>query len=955
MKYLKLSVCILAALLLSVCVFGILPALSSQPPLNTSTMFVGTIGQPKNVDPSQAYDTASGELIQNVYDSIFEFGSQGTNTTNKTPIAAMTGDSINVSSDVAQLGAATDISGICYYPPSINVLSNGSSYWTMQVDTNLVFQPWALPNGTIETGEHVTWQDVVYYFERLCVQDSHNSPEWMILGPAFGIGNFDANQTARGPSMNPANETYVANLIQNFVTGWTNATGQYVQFYFIYPPTGMYDIFCQTWSSVPPMQWSILHGCWNDSFSISPTTFSTPYGYTQGGFETGWSKAYRRWPSDLFTPLDQYTATNGQLVSGGSQYPGVGPSMCGTGPYSFTYWNFATNEWRIDAFAGCVSHPWPGPYGSSDPAPTTVIETGINTWATRKMEFLAGDSDISVVNRADMYDLLASPSNAYNPIAGVRLYYNIPTLQTDAVFFTLDVASSSQYIPIVNGAPDPTFFSNVLVREAFCQTLNFTAYLSGAWYNEAIQPYTFWAIGLTPADGYNSALAPWEVNAAAVYNILYTQLGIKSFDITFMYNSGNSQRMIAVNEMAQTFAAINSLYGTHYTCVVSSLDWPTYLSDAASSELPFFMIGWLADFSDADDFIVPYMATWGAFTEWQVFSNSTIDGLIGQEEALSAAPVNFTAGSLYEQRSAIMKTLQADYIQNAISLPTDQPLGRHWSRDWVYGYYINQLYPGLYYWDLYKKQSVTLTAINIDVTSSISTVGTTYTNVFIAGTNGSSTGTMNVMYGGGGAATMTFNVGVKRDDTAYTGLVAVEVAISRTNTTSLADVIPAVPETTEYPTSTYILVGPSGSGEVTATLSWYEDGISIIMPANATWQPGAYAAIAPASANVVSDSNTNDKNINASFTVKAWTESNPDGTYKQLVGDINLDGTVNILDAIKLSDSFLLTSTQPGFIAGADLNNDGVVNILDAILLANHFSWYWAFPGVTPPPGGTPE
>jgi len=303
-----------------------------------------------------------------------------------------------------------------------------------------------------------------------------------------------------------------------------------------------------------------------------------------------------------------------------------------------------------------------------------------------------------------------------------------------------------------------------------------------------------------------------------------------------------------------------------------------------------------------------------------------------------------------------MKTLQADYIQNAISLPTDQPLGRHWSRDWVYGYYVNQLYPGLYYWDLYKKQTVTLTAINIDVTSSISTVGTTYTNVFIAGTNGSSTGSMNVMYGGGGAATMTFNVGVKRDDTAYTGLVAVEVAISRTNTTSLANVIPSgIPETTEYPNSTFILVGPSGSGEVTATLSWYEDGVSIIMPANATWQPGAYAAIAPASANVVSDSNTNDKNINASFTVKAWTESNPDGTYKQLVGDINLDGTVNILDAIKLSDSFLLTSTQPGFIAGADLNNDGVVNILDAILLANHFSWYWAFPGVTPPPGGTPE
>jgi hypothetical protein len=54
-------------------------------------------------------------------------------------------------------------------------------------------------------------------------------------------------------------------------------------------------------------------------------------------------------------------------------------------------------------------------------------------------------------------------------------------------------------------------------------------------------------------------------------------------------------------------------------------------------------------------------------------------------------------------------------------------------------------------------------------------------------------------------------------------------------------------------------------------------------------------------------------------------------------GDINGDGVVDILDAIKLSLAFGLTLTSPRWNPYADLNSDGVVNILDAIILANHF------------------
>jgi PKD repeat protein len=65
-----------------------------------------------------------------------------------------------------------------------------------------------------------------------------------------------------------------------------------------------------------------------------------------------------------------------------------------------------------------------------------------------------------------------------------------------------------------------------------------------------------------------------------------------------------------------------------------------------------------------------------------------------------------------------------------------------------------------------------------------------------------------------------------------------------------------------------------------------------------------------------------------------------------LIGDINGDGIVNILDAILLADAFGShcanydyqgEPASPNWNPNADLNGDGVVNILDMIILASHF------------------
>ena len=60
----------------------------------------------------------------------------------------------------------------------------------------------------------------------------------------------------------------------------------------------------------------------------------------------------------------------------------------------------------------------------------------------------------------------------------------------------------------------------------------------------------------------------------------------------------------------------------------------------------------------------------------------------------------------------------------------------------------------------------------------------------------------------------------------------------------------------------------------------------------------------------------------------------PDGNYcpeDDIIGDVNLDGTINILDVI-MSVNLILSND---YLENADINNDNIVDILDIILIVN--------------------
>jgi peptide/nickel transport system substrate-binding protein len=366
-------------------------------------------------------------------------------------------------------------------------------------------------------------------------------------------------------------------------------------------PNVMYEIFSQTWGSVINKAWAIEHGDWD------------------GLFTTGWSNNYRRKPAIRFSALDQYKDPL-KYPGHGSLYPSGAPDvpgMCGTGPYNFTAtnWDQTTKTWRIDAF----TEYWGGWAGNHV---TTVIEKGIDSWPTRKMLFLNGEFDVIVVPRANMYDLLASPSDPYTPIPGVNLAYNIASLSNDVLLFNMNISATTSYPAYVGytnhqtGA-EASFFANEHIRKAFAWALNYTSYVHDAWFDEAIVQRSWWVDGLSPADfkNENASMPQRNLNYTQMKNELDQAIvdgfnvSTYGFDVTLAYNIGNDQRLIACQLIAQAFLTLGSKYHVN----VVGLDWPVFLAAEQAGGLAAYDVGWLADFADPDNFARPYQHSAGDF------------------------------------------------------------------------------------------------------------------------------------------------------------------------------------------------------------------------------------------------------------------------------------------------------------------------------------------------------
>jgi len=875
------------------------PALSIQPPVATTTYYIGTIGQPVRLDPARAYDTASGELLQNIYQTLIWWN-------DKHPVTFTPGVGYDLQlADYANLDQYAP--ALCTEVPTwangrIVVYPNGSALWRFTINTAAMFQPWTDHLGVVHPARAITAADVVYSFRRQVVYDSPYGPAWMWMEPAFGCASW--RSVYGGPYSTYMNYTFVDTADELAcgvqITNWCYAVGNDVYFNFTLPwaEGPLKQIFSQTWGGVVNPDWVKEMGGWD------------------GLFVAGWTNNYHGKPTSTRSELDTYKDPAVYGAAHGSKYASftqVGArGAIGTGPYKFTSWDTTTKIWRIDYDPAY----WLGWANAGDKAGgyfLTVIWKGIDSWPTRKMLFLEGESDVCAVPRANMYDLLVS---TYNPIAGINLVYNIAALQNDVMLFGFSVPSASPYQSYV-GYPTHTtgaqqfFFNNTHIRRAFSWALNYTSYVQDAWFGEGILQRSWWVDGLSPASfkNTNSSMPQRNIDLTQMQNELNQavigghNVGTDGFEMTLAYNIGNEQRKIACNLIAQAFASL----GSKYKCNVVGLDWPVFLEAENKGYLPMYDAGMLASFADPDDFCEPYQASWGAFCSGQfhpVYNAQPEDQAFVDAE-ISAAMI----APDFIQRGAMYKDLQYRYWLDVPSFPLIQPVGRRFARDWVQGWYFNALYPGLYAYDLYKS-TVTTVNVDVDMTATVTPATPTYNPVYIFHSQ------MRIGNGNPAPARMTYNLHVKRNADA-SGITTLYTALGLRRVSATDD---------QFANATYVLL--LNGGDASASVIWWEDGTNQVMRGSTTGISYTVSGVS----NVFAPSNAVDNvpanNVQAAGALVA----------KTLTGDVTGNGFVDIFDAIQLANAFGTSTGQKRYNADVDLNGDGSVDIFDAILLAGNFN-----------------
>jgi len=694
---------------------------SSQPPIILNTLYVGHGGgYPGYADPARAYDTSSGELIFNVYETLIVFGEPvtnqwktwdvheqywvfspglATNVPNRvdTSITVMNTSTVDLADPYGSTWTAgltcmgfCDINGdgslsvkdVVYTTDgvsyrswsavdfsgtaSISMTLNRGSY-TFNMRTSPIinfFDETGTVVDTMDTG------DAEYSFERGLVQDQTGSPQWMFYEPMLGTMNSDpwaSNETSR------MNAIDLAHLIDDAVQ--ISGNDLILNLGLNWPDIAWKQILSNTWSSIVSRQFCTGIGCWNgDLFADS-----------DGNGYPDWWTAVRRASR---SPLD----TEGDY------------RWVGTGPYHVSVFDSVTHKVIMERNPAY----WKGWPANERKAYLDIVELWyIRDWSTRKAAFLSGDIDTCTVDRAYMFELL-DPVTKEPPVGvNYKTIKNItPTFSMKAIHFTFTINPTSPYVGtgrFPNGIPTD-FFNNSHVRKAFAYSFNATQYISEGWYGEADYRKNPLVYGLYP-DYYDDTVPGYSADYAAAKAELQAawvggqNVWTSGFRLGMAFHAGDDMERIAC-EMTRYFFQALSTYdgrvGPPFTIDIFEIG----AGALERQELPIFAAGWKADYADADGLMRPYMHSDGYFAYLQNYTaengyGSVKDTLINQAQQTPDGPAK---KALYDQLAQI-------YYDDCPSYPLAIPHDRRWCQQWVKGWYYNALYPSDYYYHMYKEDS----------------------------------------------------------------------------------------------------------------------------------------------------------------------------------------------------------------------------------------------------------
>lgn len=648
------------------------PAAPAEFKSKDPTTFVeATIGDMVTWDPALAYDTASGEVIQNTYEGLV-FYKKGA-----------------ASEFVPQL--ATEL------PTKDNggISADGKTF-TFKIRQGVKFH----------NGDDMTPTDVAYSLVRGLLQSGPDSPQWLLTEPFFGIGMQDA-----------------AMIVQAFQDGWDPTKGPLAAAQIdkasgtalVGDPATLQKVDAKILKAVCDYTSSLIVA--DDKAGTVVMKLAQPWGPLLPTLANSWGSVLDKkwvasnkgWDGSCDTWQNFYGVT--------AENNPINDIENGTGPYKLTQWNkgqeidleAVTGYWRKDA-------AWDGaPTG--DAAIKNVAIKEVAEWGTRFSMLQAGDADVAYVPRANTSQImpLVGEQADWDPAKGdytaykasatpdqpLRLAKGAAGLSQDSLMFNfkVNVEGGNPYIGSgkLDGKGIPAdFFSDINVRKGFEYCFNWDTLINDAFVGEAVQSFTLPLPGMpgysadAPHYSYDATKCADSFKASTLKAADGKSLWDTGFRFQLVYNTGNAPRLTVAQILASNLAKVNR----KFVVEILGVPWPTILNAYQHSRLPAFIIGWQEDIHDPHNWYQPFGPT-GTYGRNQNFPADLSAQLtkIVNEGVAEVDPAK--RNTIYQAYNQIVYD-QATQILLAI------PTGRHYEQRWVKGWFFNPIYSGYYFYVLSK-------------------------------------------------------------------------------------------------------------------------------------------------------------------------------------------------------------------------------------------------------------
>ena len=594
------------------------------------------------LDPALAYDTASGNVIQNTYDTLVYYD-----------------------------GEATD-EFVPWLAESYENSEDGKT-WTFKIREGVKFH----------NGADLTPEDVAYSFQRGLLQGGYSSPQWLLAEPFFGVGVDDISlvvsedgacaddrecMVAADPAaLVAACEKVKSAIVADDAAGTVTMT--------LAQPWGPFlATIAQSWGAIMDKDWVIENSGWDGTCETWQNFYamdsaSNPLSSIVNGTGPFKLESLKQGEELIYVRNDDYWQGPSKLervIEKAVPEAGTRYAMLETGDADVATVQVA-DRGQADELVGEVC--------KFDLATNSYPETCEVTDDAKPLRLYIGrpgiSQDVLLMNWA-----IATSDESPNPYLGSG--------QLDG-----------------NGIP-ADFFADDHIRKAFAYCFDFDTLIEDVFSGEALQPV---ALPLPGMPGYDPEfphyttdldkcaeefkLADLDKDGIPAGDDPEGDVWTNGFRVQMAYNQGNNTRQTIAEILAGNLAEVNELFSLE----TLGLPWASYLRSQRAKQLPVMTGGWLEDIHDPHNWYQPYTTgTYGARI-------SLPDDVKAQFKDILDRGVAETDP---EKRHEIYQEANQLYYDLVVGVPLTVATSHAFRQRWVQGEILNPIFPAIYYYTMYK-------------------------------------------------------------------------------------------------------------------------------------------------------------------------------------------------------------------------------------------------------------